>query len=89
MKNNAFVNASFGALLEIMDARAMIHVFEIDDAGHETKLTTNGSIPVYRILSQIDERGLCSLFNYRNLYDYNVVGLTTSISTAVCIKKRF
>lgn len=89
MENNAFISASFGAMLEIMDARAMIHVFEIDDAGHETRLTTNGAIPVYRLLPQIYERGVCSYFNNINIYDYAVVGITTSISTAFCIKKRF
>lgn len=90
MENNAFINASFGSMLEIMDARAMIHVFEIDNAGRETRLTTNGAIPVYRLLSQTDEHGICSYFNNINIYDYVVAGITTSISTAAfCIKKRF
>lgn len=88
MENNGFINAGFGGLLQILDARTMIHVFEIDDAGKEKKIS-NGATPVYKILAEMDARGGVESLGIADVDNYLVVGITANLATSILIKKRF
>ena len=88
MENNAIINAGFGGLLQILDAKTMIHVFMIDDAGNEKKIT-NGATPVFKILAEMDARGGVESLGISDVDNYSVVGITANLATSILIKKRF
>lgn len=88
MENNAFINAGFGGLLQILDARTLIRVFMIDDAGNEKKIT-NGATPVFKILAEMDDCGGVESLGISDVDNYSVVGITENVSISILIKKRF
>lgn len=75
MENNAIINAGFNEFLQILDARAQVSVFEIDDAGNQT--IRFNCAPVYELLT-IEKK----VFRH-----YEVVGLYAGLTINIMIRK--
>ena len=77
MKNNAIIKATFGDLLDILDARTNVYIFE-ERLGLSGCLRT--STPVYGILT---DRAFLKKYS-----DYAVIGLNKTLgSTSILIKE--
>ncbi len=75
MKNNGFINAMFNEFLQILDARAQISVFEIDENGVESLLFS--CVPVYELLDMEKK-----IFRH-----YEVCGIVAGLTTNILIRK--
>ena len=76
MENNAFIDARFVDILAIMDARAIISVYEVKANGTQERRFDN--VPVFAFLDETNK----SLFR-----KYEVVGIVAGLHTNILIKK--
>lgn len=80
MTNNANINARLIDLLNVLDARAVVSVFEMDE--NEKQILRFDCVPVWQILSAFPEdKGKNALKRY------DVIGLTVGLTTSILIKK--
>lgn len=77
MTNNANIQARFIDLLNILDARAVVTVFELQEDGTQKKVFD--CITVWEILASFLPNDL--------LKKYDVVGLNLGINSDILIKK--
>lgn len=80
MTNNAYINARLIDLLNVLDARANVTVFELQD--DEKQILHFDCVPVWIILSAFPENKEANALKL-----YNVIGLNIGIHTSILIRK--
>lgn len=75
MENNGFINAMFNEFLQILDARAQVSIYEVDENGVESLRFSCAH--VYDLLS-IEKK------TFRN---YEVCGIVAGLTTNILIRK--
>lgn len=73
--NNAVINAMFNEFLQILDARAQISVYEIDENGVETLRFS--CVPVFVLLNM----------EKKTFRHYEVCGICAGLTTNILIRK--
>ena len=79
MSNNAMIIGKFSYLLNVLDPKALITVFEITGEGKQRIVYHNARVySLYNLMNDDcgDRHG-----------DYNIVGITLGITTSILIKK--
>lgn len=80
MTNNANIQARFIDLLNVLDARAVVTVFELQE--NEKQILRFDCVPVWQILSAFpDDKETNALKRY------DVIGLNVGMNTNILIKK--
>lgn len=79
MENNAFIRGTFAHLINILEPRTRIDVFEVTEDGGQCIVYC--SKPVYSLYH------LCDVTCEDKHGDYKVIGLTMGIHTTVLIQK--
>lgn len=75
-KNNAIIDAPLNDLLKILDARATVSIYEVDENGVESLLFS--CVPVYKFLT----------FEYKTHFrNYEVCGIVAGLTTNILIRK--
>lgn len=77
MANNANIQARFIDLLNILDARAVVTVFELQEDGKQKKVFNN--VHVWEILASFLPNDL--------LKKYEVIGLNVGLTQSILIRK--
>ena len=77
MTNNANINARFVDLLNVLDARAVVTVFELQEDGTQKKVFDY--MTVWEILASFLPNDL--------LKKYDVIGLNLGIHSTILVKK--
>lgn len=76
MENNGFINAFFNEFLQILDARAQVSIYNVDEKGDESLLFS--CVPVYKFLTP----------EYRKFFrNYEVCGIVAGVTTNILIRK--
>lgn len=76
MENNGFINAYFNEFLQILDARAQVSIYKVDENGDESLLFS--CVPVYKFLTPEYKKG------FRH---YEVCGIVAGLTTNILIRK--
>ena len=76
MENNGFISAYFNEFMKILDARATVSIYEVDENGVESLLFS--CVPVYKFLT----------FAYKTHFrNYEVCGIVAGLTTNILIRK--
>jgi len=75
---NAHVNARLIDLLNILDARAVVSIYKLDEKDNQVLLQS--CVPVYQLLANFVD-------GTRDFRRYEVVGLIAGLTTNILIKK--
>ena len=78
--NNAHINGRLIDLLNVLDARAVVSIFKLNDKGEQILL--QNCVPVYQLLANFNEDGYT-----RDFRRFEVVGLNVGLTTNILIKK--
>ena len=79
-ENNAHINGRLIDLLNVLDARAVVSIFKLNDKGEQILL--QNCVPVYQLLANFNEDGYT-----RDFRRFEVVGLNVGLTTDILIKK--
>ena len=82
MENNAYTNARLIDLLNILDMRTQVTVFELEDNGKQT-IRFESCIPVYKLVDMLDTDNK----DIRKYRGYDVIGIMAGLTTNILIKK--
>ena len=80
IENNAHINARLIDLLNILDARAVVSIYKLDEKGNQVLL--QNCAPVYQLLANYNEDGYT-----RDFRRFEVVGLIAGLTTNILIRK--
>lgn len=82
MENNANINARLIDLLNVLDMRAQVTIFELDENENQ-HIKFDSCMPVYKLMAALDTDDV----NIRKYRAYEVIGLNLGLTTNILIKK--
>lgn len=82
MEKNANINARLIDLLNVLDMRTQVTIFELDENGNQ-HIKFDSCMPVYKLMAALDTDDV----NIRKYRGYEVIGLNLGLTENILIKK--